>query len=1169
MSKKVTIAENALEPSTWVEYETENILDFLVNHFESWPENARIYNGSVSEIYDVTPENDYDIKKLSEMEGPFFVVVYPGEAFTVITLVISLISLAIVIFNKPKIPTVASRTGESQSTNNALSDRTNKARINGRIPDIYGQVRSVPDLLAQPYKYFDNNIEFEHSFMCVGKGNFVFEDIREDTTLISDIEGSSVEIFKPFTSPNSGDAPQVRIGESIGLPIKNVTRSSSVASQVMGPDSAATISLVEVKFTVDSKIVAKPGSTVDFRVLFSIGGTVKVTGAILYAWETPNPDRPSDFVPTVAYDLDGTYDITAVSQYEITVSNASSNTDWAGLIALPEDSVYLTPNLISNAALWAGPYIITKTDCEEIWCNFVSQNGIYKDDGATRTAFPVIVTLGITPVDSTDTPIGTEEFFDGLLLWDYRDNLDLGVTVKAKPTFTGRMSIRARRVTPSAVGAGYQTYEEVRWRDLYIISAVNQLDFGNVTTVQSLVKAMPDSKAVTDRKLNMLATRKLPTRISGTTFSEELYPTKYADDIIAAICLDPFIGNRQVSEIDLNNLYNTIEEIIAYFGTDYAAEFCYTFDSTNLSFEEILSSVANAIFCVAYRRGNQIKFHFEKINEVSTILFNHRNKIPGSENRTISFGNANENDGVEYQYINPDDDTVKRVYLPFDQSAANPVQVESIGVRNYAQAYFNAQRLYNKLRYQTTTVEFEGTQEAAVCVVGERILVSDGTRQGSLEGEILSQNVLELTLSQDVNLLDGVDYTIFLQHKDGSVESMPITKTSTKNKVILSQAPISALALDADLFARATFIITDNNDPRRSAFILTEKSPKSVMTSNLKAVNYDERYYQADNDFGDLTVAEDLYTRKQITVTTGTLADSASENIDIAIDKIAYIRRVTTNANAKVELFPTAADRTAGTNKTFDITTNGVYHCNPIPVFINGDTPVADIGYLKVTNLSGSSRLITVIIDYVKYTSWFYPGVDIIFETHINNVYGVMPVHHASTHLAGGTDPILWATVHGKGTTAAKPAPGPTNNGYIYFDTDLNQLQRSNGTAWENIGSSGSGGSGNNYYDIPCSIPGYPAESQIMLMVVAVRAFTVAATGHKIKALTLPTNAASFPCKKNGTTFGTITLETDGAIILTGFSETTFVIGDYLTVESPSISDATMQDIGITLIGVS
>lgn len=45
----------------------------------------------------------------------------------------------------------------------------------------------------------------------------------------------------------------------------------------------------------------------------------------------------------------------------------------------------------------------------------------------------------------------------------------------------------------------------------------------------------------------------------------------------------------------------------------------------------------------------------------------------------------------------------------------------------------------------------------------------------------------------------------------------------------------------------------------------------------------------------------------------------------------------------------------------------------------------------------------------------------------------------------------LLSVVHGRGTTAAKPAAAAANEGYIYFDTDLVKLQRSNGTTWEDI----------------------------------------------------------------------------------------------------------------------
>lgn len=45
----------------------------------------------------------------------------------------------------------------------------------------------------------------------------------------------------------------------------------------------------------------------------------------------------------------------------------------------------------------------------------------------------------------------------------------------------------------------------------------------------------------------------------------------------------------------------------------------------------------------------------------------------------------------------------------------------------------------------------------------------------------------------------------------------------------------------------------------------------------------------------------------------------------------------------------------------------------------------------------------------------------------------------------------LLETIIGRGTTAAKPAASADNEGYVYFDTDLDKLQRSNGSAWQDI----------------------------------------------------------------------------------------------------------------------
>lgn len=856
MLKTILIAENALEPETWKRFDEENILDFLIKYFGKWPENARLYNKEVSQETDVTPSNEKEIEAIENMDGPFYVIVYPSaDPFTWAAIIIAVIAVAVVVFMpKPAIPNIAVRSGsEAPSSNNELANRTNKQRINGRIPDIFGQVRSVPDLIALPYKFFENSIEKEHSYLCIGKGNYTIHEIMEDTSPISDFN-STVQVYGPNTSPNSGDAPILAIGKVIDIPIKLVTRYTSVNGEVLDYNTSSYI-YHGISFTHDSKIVASSG--IDFTTIFTVGSTIVINDAVVYAEPPPgeDPEFPRYFREEL-YNFNGNYLITAVSALQITVSNAADNWSWASFIASGLDSEEIYSQINKDSADSVGPFYINRDDNQEVWCNFVAPNGIYKDNGTTKTALSVTISLRLTPVDNFNNVIGATEYFNSTLTWNGSKNMYVGQTLKAVPTFTGKCRVECKRTTAYSVISGYQVYEEVKWRDLYGVSPISSTHFGNVTTVQVLTTADSGSLALKERKLNILVTRNIPKRISGESFTTELFPVKKADDIISFVCKDKFIGNRSNSEIDFDNIYNTISAIVTYFGTEKAAEFSYTFDNSNMSFEETLSSIANSIFSLAYRRGNKIKLSFEKENNNSTILFNHRNKIPGTETRTINFGNSNDNDGIEYKYIDKIDDSLVSIYIPSDKSAINPNVVESIGVRNYSQAYFQAKRLYNKIKYRNQSVEFEATQESNICVINDRILVSDGTRSEKLEGEVIEQNLLELTLSQNLTLQDGISYTIFLQYKDGSVESIPITKTSIANKIILARAPLMSLVLDPSCYARTTFLITSNTDTRKTAFILTEKSPKGLMTSDLKAINYDARYYQNDKDLINAIISD-------------------------------------------------------------------------------------------------------------------------------------------------------------------------------------------------------------------------------------------------------------------------------------------------------------------------
>mgnify|MGYP000844798469 CR=1 FL=1 len=1001
MLKKVVLLLDPLKPESWTEHHVEDIRPFLMEQFGSkFPDSGRIYYQQISAETDVTPVDEAGIEWLGKLEGPFHVVVYPEGPFALpiaAFLFVAATFVALASAGIPSVPPAAQRQQTQSSPNNELSDRVNRARINGRVADIFGTVRSTPDLAAAPYRVFENNKEVEIAFMCVGRGEYSITDVRDGETLAINIPGTSVMFYGPYSSPNSSTAntPQLTIGQYIRVPVLNTKRNNSVNGQVLRPPNAASFTgSSNVRFRYPNVIELFPGTTDDFTKLFVEGDSIVVTNATMtggvavtehvkvLAHKASATDPvyivvlgktgqsisydcdggimfPSDqagfaaafFTPgstvqltqtagPAGIDLSGTYTIASATQFNPTfisgndatpygapakfivkfTNPAAVNSDWSSLngaqfvnfleefefdvqhpsgvsynldlnntytiVSVTKETIvldnpgavdadwatihsngdvtpYLSPTLAATGQKWVGPFILTDEEMHSVYNNFVAINGLYKDDGTTQTAETVGIEVEVTPVDASDTPTGSAEIFQTQLQGSNNLKEQVAITLKSKfSSFFGRCKIRARRTTnhdDSFVGT---VIDEVRWRDTYSVSTVDLQDFGNVTTVQTIIFATASALAVKERKLNALVTRKLPARVgsSGNIFTDSpLTATQNAADILVAICRDKYIGNRTIDQIDVDNIYTTVNAVGTYFGHAHCKQFNYTFDNDNMSFEETVNAVAQAVFCVAYRRGNVIRLSFEKETNDSVLLFNHRNIVPGSQKRSISFGYAEDNDGVEFIYVDPKDDAVINVFLPEATAVVNPKRVESVGIRTHLQAYFHAWRIWNKIRYQNVQCEFDALQEAELLLRNDRILVADLTRPKTQDGEILSQASLELTLSQNIDFTGYASFTIFVQHTDGTTESKGITAGSAANKVVLAGALAHALALDPEGTVRASYLIIGNTEKQQTAFLVQEREPSRGLVSVVRAVNYDARYYEKDDDYIDNDIDENGY----------------------------------------------------------------------------------------------------------------------------------------------------------------------------------------------------------------------------------------------------------------------------------------------------------------------
>ncbi|MBU3094033.1 hypothetical protein KPE82_00230 [Acinetobacter baumannii] len=274
--KKVVIIPKQFSEEGRSETYVEDVVAYLFQQFSIWPEHARIYHNHIAESCDVTPNNprtiNSQIQHLQSLEGEFYVVIEPEWLqfvyYAIVAIMAAYSIYTVLTMPKPQAPTVG-------SSNNELSQRSNQARLNARIPDIFGRVRSYPDLIAQTYTIYKDGIEIEECLMCIGRGYFQILDMRDSDTDVANIAGTSVSVYDPFTSIVG--TPIYQVGESFTELPKFVRTSASINGQTIELPNKAVLESSNVWFQSPNLI---KGAGLDFTQYFAANDRVALSGAV-------------------------------------------------------------------------------------------------------------------------------------------------------------------------------------------------------------------------------------------------------------------------------------------------------------------------------------------------------------------------------------------------------------------------------------------------------------------------------------------------------------------------------------------------------------------------------------------------------------------------------------------------------------------------------------------------------------------------------------------------------------------------------------------------------------------------------------------------------------------------------------------------------------------------
>lgn len=813
-------------------------MDFVVKHI---PDGVpfEIYRDAIGEDNRVT--DDFEALK---QPGDYHIVESPGGGviggvLKVFTAILNPILKLLMPSQKVSSPNLDN--SQAASPNNSLTNRNNKPRPYERSYDICGTVQSIPCDLMTVYRLYNSAGKvIEYGYYDVGRDylDTPASGITDGDTLLSSITGSSAAVYAPFTSPNSGDAPQTLVGQPIDQGLFITASANEVDGQTLKAQNDLQIDVFHFRIqrTGSAGTITATSNDAAFDDVLSVGDIAFFDG--VFADVTPGTSGGE-------IDLTGNYPVLDVTGNILTVDISNNQTQW-NLIGTTNWEIWNNGNhrvgpQNTEEASFTDWVTVDRIDSERIVANISADNGMYKENNDGKQRASVTAEIQYQAV-AGGVPYGPLYTARGSV--SGRSSEATGFTIIGTLPAPSGFRVRARRVTNLDRGFEGQVVDEIKYSNLYGQIKDTTPHYGNRTTVHTARKQTARATAVKQPQLKMLVTEKVFKYLGNGVFDSVRTSNTQAVQSLIRLMRDPVVGNLQLSNQTMDALLATQNEVESYFQSPLAGQFCYTFDKYTDTAQDIITTIAEAIFCSATRRGQQIILNLERPRPGPEMVFTHRSKAPSGEKWTRQFNDKSAYDSLKFSYIDPDTNIKETIQIP-PEGGLKTDTFESKGIRNYQQAYWHAWRRYQRNSLNRVSVEFTALEEGALAIPARPISVVKGSRVSPYDGYVVAVDGLTLVLSQNVEFTPGEDHSLILKKRDGSVQSVQVTPGHNDRTVIMLSAPQEAIYTgNSELKTEFSF----GSDSRHAAqmIMVSTVEPSDDRTVRITGFNYDSDYYKYD-----------------------------------------------------------------------------------------------------------------------------------------------------------------------------------------------------------------------------------------------------------------------------------------------------------------------------------
>ncbi|NMV36770.1 host specificity factor TipJ family phage tail protein [Ralstonia insidiosa] len=415
-----------------------------------------------------------------------------------------------------------------------------------------------------------------------------------------------------------------------------------------------------------------------------------------------------------------------------------------------------------SAAGWVGPFVASPaaTQANYIGIDINLPQGLFSaDNEGNPQAASVTYQIQAQLIDDSGAAIGG--WFDLAVQTITLATMQPQMLSQRYLVPSGRYQIRAQRVGNKDLGS--RVANTVQWTGLraYLPS---QHYYGNVTLLAMIVRATNNLNSQTARKINVIATRKLPVW-NGASWSAPV-ATRNPAWALADVLRNADYG-RGLSDSRIN--LASLQHLAAVWDAR-GDRFDGVFDTASTLWDA-LSQIANVGDAMPVYYAGVIDFVRDEAKAIRTAMFTPNNIVAGSLSIEYLFPNYDTPDHVIVEYV--DGTTFQAAEVPCVLSGGTqlrPSRLKMFGCTDRNQAWRHGMRLAAANRDRRRNITLVTEMEGYIPRYGDLVAVSHDVPAWGLSGVVLGYAAGVVTTSEPLSWTPGQAHYMAFRKRDGSVD---------------------------------------------------------------------------------------------------------------------------------------------------------------------------------------------------------------------------------------------------------------------------------------------------------------------------------------------------------------------------------------------------------------